>query len=230
MVNTFSVFSFQTGFKEFEEKLQDSAIRLKCESLIKQAKSVNEELIDITEKLKNIVDAKKEQKAATIEENRASMKKDKDSFNDMERSLEGAKKGVFNKNTKQIEDFEEGVRKGEPENEVHAKFIAKVNECTRDALVKQIDEIRRAFIKQAENHNYEADVDEFVSNIDDIQWCEKQGLSEDEYNWKLDPKTYYTNNFLVTLLVGGTTGGVIAGVPGAAVAGKCFSDMYTLRI
>ena len=73
-------------------------------------------------------------------------------------------------------------------------------------------------------------MDEFVSNIDDIQWCEKQGLSEDEYNWKLDPKTYYTNNFLVTLLVGGIICGVIAGVPGAAVAGKCFSDMYTLRI
>ena len=102
------------GFKEFEQKLQASATKSKCESLIKQAKSVNEESIDITEKLKNIVDAKKEQKAAIIEENRASMEKDKDSFSDMERSLERAKEfmeGVFNKNTEQIQDFEEGVRK-----------------------------------------------------------------------------------------------------------------------
>ena len=159
------------------------------------------------------------------------MKEDEDSFDEMKRSLQSAKElieGVYNENEKRIEEFEEGVRKGKPEDMVHAEFNAKVDECTKDTLVRQRNEIQSAVNKWANNHKCDSDVNWFVSDIDDIPLCEKQGLSEEEYNWMRDPNWYVTNDYIsAAVLLGGFAGVAIAGVAGL---GKCFSDMYTLPI
>ena len=206
-------------------RLKASATKLKGESLIEQGKSVNEESIKIAGELKGIVDDKEKQKAASIEKERDSMKKDGDSFNELERSLsfESTKKlieGAYNKNVKQIDDFIGEVKKGKPEDVAHAEFIAKVDNCTRNALVSQRNEIRSAFTKWAKNHNLDLNVNTFVS--DEIPQCETQGLTEEEYNWKWDPNTYYTNNYLsAAVLLGGSFGVAIAGVAGV---GEYFSE------
>ena len=153
------------------------------------------------------------------------MNEDEVSFSKMKSSLKSAEKsigGAYKENIKRIEEFEERVRKGEPEDEVHAMFIAKVDECTRETLVSGRNEIRSAFKEWADNHICGLDVNTFVS--DKIPLCEKQGLTEEEYNWKWDPNTYYTNNYLsAALLLGGSVG---VAVVGAAGVGKRFSDMY----
>lgn len=227
MVKMFSVFSFQEGFKEFESKLQACAARLKGESLIQQAKSVNENSIKEVRKLKNIVDAKKEQKAASIEAMQALMKKDRGSFDEMIGSLKRAKTlmaGVKRKNTRQIEDFEKGVKKGTAEDVAHSEFILNVEDCTRDTLVTQINEIRSAFKKWSENQKYDSDVDMFVSDVEGIPLWEEKGLSKEEYDWTLDPHAYLTSDYLaiVPLVLGGCAGGAVAGAAGVS---KCFSDM-----
>lgn len=226
------VFSLQEAFKKFERKLQASATKLKGESVIKQAKSVNEKSIAVAGKLKDIVDAKEKQKAASIDEEKDSMNKDKESFNNLKRILkrtEELTRDAYNENTKRIEDFEKEVREGKPEDVAHAGFIEKVDEYTRDTLIKQRNQIQSAFKIWAENNNNycDLDVNEFLSNIDGIK-CEKQGLSEEEYNWMRDPNWYVTNDYIsAAVLLGGFAGVAIAGVAGL---GKCFSDMYTLPI
>lgn len=216
-------------FKKFESKLRASATKLKGESLIKQAKSVNKKSIGIAGKLKDIVDAKEDQKKESIEKKQASMKEDEVSFCKMKRSLKSAEKsikGAYEENTKRIKAFEERVKKGEPEDEVHAWFIAKVDECTRETLVSGRNEIRSAFKEWADNHICDLEVDTFVS--DKIPLCEKQGLTEEEYNWKWDANVYFTNDYIsAALLVGGSVGVTIAG---AAGVGKRFFDMYPLPI
>lgn len=190
---------------------------------------MKEKSIKIAERLNEIVDAKEKQKAESIEAMKASMKKDRNSFDEMESSLKSAEElmvGVCNEKTKQIKSFEEGVRKGTPQDVAHAKFVTKVNDCTRDTLQRQRDVIRSAFIKWAENQKNVSNVEKFVTNIGDIPLCEKQGLSEEEYDWMRDPNVYYTNDYLLGVLLGGA-GGAIAGVAGV---GKCFSYMYTLQI
>lgn len=160
------------------------------------------------------------------------MNKDKESVNYLERILTLTEKltlDAYNENTKRIEDFEKEVREGKPEDVAHAGFIEKVDECTRDTLIKQRNQIQSAFKIWAENNNNycDLDVNEFLSNIDGIK-CEKQGLSEEEYNWMRDPNWYVTNDYIsAAVLLGGFAGVAIAGVAGL---GKCFSDMYTLPI
>lgn len=184
-------------------------------------------------KLKDIVDAKEKQKAASIEKEKDSMNKDKESFNHLERILtltEELTLDAYNENTKRIEVFEKGVREGTPEDVAHAGFIEMVDECTRDTLIKQRNQIQSAFKIWAENNNNYCDLDvkEFLSNIDGIKLREKQRLSEEEYNWMRDPNWYVTNDYIsAAVLLGGCAGVAIAGVAGL---GKCFSDMYTLPI
>lgn len=183
-------------------------------------------------KLKDIVDAKEKQKAASIEKEKDSMNKDRESFNHLELILTLIEKltlDAHNENKKRIEVFEKGVREGTPEDVAHAGFIEMVDECTRDTLIKQRNQIQSAFKIWAENNNNcDLDVKEFLSNIDGIKLCEKQGLSEEEYNWMRDPNWYVTNDYIsAAVLLGGFAGVAIAGVAGL---GKCFSDMYTLPI
>lgn len=207
-------------FKKFEKNLQDSATKLKGESLIMQAKSVHEKLIEVNEKLQDIVDAKEKQKAASIEKEKDFIGKDKKCFKDLDRILTHTEKltlAAYNENTKRIEDFEKGVKEGKPEDVVHAEFVLEVNKCTQDTLIKQRNQIQSAFTIWAENHNCDSDVNKFLSNIDGIKLDENQGLSEEEYDWKLDPNVYFTNDYIsAAMLVGGCAGVAIAGVAGVA--------------
>lgn len=157
------------------------------------------------------------------------MQECKNSLEEMNRSFKSAdelNEGAFKEDTQNelLKDFGDGVREGKPEDEVHAEFIAKVDEYTGDTMVNQRNQIRSAFTKWAEDHKWDLNMNEFVS--DKIPPWEKQGLSQKEYDWKRDPNAYLTNNYLsAAALAGAVFGGVF--VAGAGV-GKCFSDMNIL--
>lgn len=227
----FSAFSFQPEFKRFEKKLADSATKLKGESLIKQAKSVNDKSTKIAKELKAIVDARKQQKTATIKKKEDSIQKVSDSFEELYRILHSAeelKESAFNESTRELllEDFKKEVKGGRPEDEVHAEFIAKIYKSAQDTIFSQRNEMRSALKKWSENHNWELKMNELVS--DKLPQCEKQrlGISAEEYDWRRDPNTYYTNNYLTSVaLAGGLASGAILLASGV---GKCFSDVKTL--
>ena len=227
----FSVFSFQPEFERFENKLAGSAAKLKGQSMIKQAKSVNNKSTEIAKELKAIVDARKQQKEATIKKKEDSMQEDSDSFEGLYRILESAEKSkesAFNESTRKLflKEFEEEVKRGRPEAEVYAEFIAKVDKSARDTIFNQRNKTRSDLKEWTENHNWDLKMNELLS--DKLPQCEKQelGKSAEEYDWKWDPNTYYTDNYLTSVaLLGGLAGGAILLASGV---GKCFSEVKTL--
>lgn len=199
--------------------------------MIKQAKSVINKSTAIAKELKAIVDARKQQKEATIKEKEDSIQKDSDSFEGLYRILQSAekrKKSAFNESTRKLflKEFEKEVKTGRPEAEVYAEFIAKVDKSARDTISDQSNKTRSDLKEWTENHNWDLKMNELTP--DELPQCEKQGLGKtaEEYDWRWDPNTYYTDNYLTSVaLLGGLAGG---GILLASGVGKCFSDAETL--
>lgn len=221
------------GFKKFKSKLANSATKIKGESLIKQAKSVNVKSTQISQRVHEIAASRNNGKQASIEEKLATIYEDRAAFTEMYYNLKGAEQTLvmFTKNTKEnlLQEFEEAVTSGKSEKEAVKELLNKVNDNTKDTISSTRKKVRAVVEKWTENveSSFDVNMSEIVS--DDCPHLEEfetlELLEEGLYRRYIDPHYYYTNNYLY--------GGMFvlaAAVSGIASGSTCFYPKYLIDL
>ena len=204
-----NIYFFQEGFPEFEKELQ-SATKLKCESLSRQAHFITSEILEIVGKFKEILQSRKIEKLKSLEDHVKSLEENEKELCKDIKSMKSTENidDIFAKEKveKLLDKFESEILENKlPEETVHEKFLEEVNYNVKKKFGLKKNTLKRVFDewKLKVENKLEIYISETKKPLMESPEIKKKPLSANHYNKSIDPNAYYTNNFLCVAAVGG---------------------------